>query len=295
MRHFIELTGQKFTRLRVLSVTNQRDSHGAVKWLCKCDCGNEKVVSSRLLRSGQTKSCGCLNTELRMQRGRDGKIHGKTGTKLYNVWAGIKRRCYNQNQQKYKLYGARGIIMCDEWKNDYAAFERWAVNNGYKEDCDLSIDRIDNDGNYEPDNCRIVNRYIQANNTRLNNLLTYKGVTKTMAQWGRELGFPSYLLGLRITRYGWSIEKAFETPLISRNRFITFNGKTQTITEWAREYGLSYSVLKGRLDVSGLPIEKALNAPKGKKTLRDYLVCSGEIATKEEADEWIDNAINTDS
>lgn len=133
--------------------------------------------------------------------------HGLKGTKLYNTWLHIKTRCYNQNYNRYKDWGGRGITMCDEWLHDPVAFYDWAMSNGYKED--LTIDRIDVNGNYEPDNCRWVDRKTQSNNRRDNVKFTYDNKTLTIAQWSRELGIPENTIRSRYLR-GKSVEKCLQ-------------------------------------------------------------------------------------
>ena len=198
-----DLTGQRFGRLTVLKhvyTLNKR-----VYWLCKCDCGNEKIINGNSLKRGLTKSCGCLNRELLSLRSK----HGMFGTRIYGIWSSIKQRCFNKNAEKYKIYGGRGITMCEEWK-DFKVFYEWSKNNGYEDD--LTIDRIDSNGNYCPENCKWSTQREQQNNRRNNHLITYNGKTQTIAQWSRELNFKPYLLYLRF-KNNWSIERAFTTPV----------------------------------------------------------------------------------
>ena len=202
MSKLIDLTGKKFGRLAV--VGRAPNNKKSTMWLCKCDCGNEVVVNGSSLKRKLTKSCGCWNKELLISNCFK---HGKTNTRLYNIWAGIKVRCYNTQSQAYELYGGRGIIMWDEWKNDYLSFEKWAMDNGYSDK--LSIDRIDVNGNYEPSNCRWADRVIQQNNTTRNNFITYEGKTHTTAEWARILGINYHTLQTRLHRNGWSVEKSF--------------------------------------------------------------------------------------
>ena len=147
-------------------------------------------------------SCGCVGRK----HSREAKIkHDGRHTRLYSIWCNMKNRCYNKNVRSYKTYGARGIMVCDEWKNDFQAFHDWAVQSGYRDD--LTIDRIDNDGNYDPTNCKWSTPLEQANNTSRSTMLTYKGKTMSLADWARELGMNQGTLRSRI-RNNWPTEKA---------------------------------------------------------------------------------------
>lgn len=142
-------------------------------------------------------------------RGRE-KIHGGSGTRLYSIWIGMKRRCKNPNRQNYKHYGENGITVCDEWINNFQAFYDWSMVNGYSED--LTIDRIDVRGNYSPENCRWATKKDQANNRRSSHVLTYNGKTQTLRQWAEEYGVNYGTFVNRIDRNNWPIEKALTTP-----------------------------------------------------------------------------------
>lgn len=145
------LTGQRFGRLVAIESIEKRAKQGSIIWLCKCECGAFIEVPEQRLASGGTKSCGCLHREGVVKRNYR---HGERQTKLYTVWHNIKARCSNLRRPDYKYYGGRGIRVCDEWKNDFIFFRNFALANGYKEG--LSIDRIDNDGDYEPLNVQFI-------------------------------------------------------------------------------------------------------------------------------------------
>ena len=188
-RKKIILTGSKFGKLTVLEKCK------GSKCKCICDCGKVIYVRNDHLRRGETKSCGCLK-----HLGNNTK-HGKSRIKLYSVFTSIKSRCYNENDQAYKNYGSRGIVVCDEWKDDFEAFYNWAINNGYQEN--LTIERVNVNGNYEPANCQWVDMKTQQNNKRNNVYLTYDCKTQTIMQWSEELNIPYYVIYQR-HRKGWT-------------------------------------------------------------------------------------------
>lgn len=185
--------------------------------------------------------------------------------RLNSIFNGMKRRCYNTNECNYEIYGGRGITICDEWMNSemfdwrttkgYVAFKQWALSNGYKEG--LTIDRIDVNKGYSPENCRWVTKKEQANNTRRNHFVTYNGKTQTMKEWCDELGLDYKKTNLRIVRYKWSVEKAFSINRNARYRMIEYKGKVQSLASWCRELGLNYSKVNARINKCHWSVEKA--------------------------------------
>lgn len=198
MKHsynFKDLTGQRFGRLLVISL-NYIDN-GKAYWNCKCDCGNQLSVLRSSLTSGNTKSCGCLHKELAKNKNYR---HGLANTRIYKIWVGMKKRCNNRKCKNYKDYGARGIQVCEEWSQNFTNFYNWAIENGYGEN--LSIDRVNVNGDYEPSNCRWVTQTEQTRNARSNVKITIKGQTKLLSEWARESGIDRRTISRRIG-LGW--------------------------------------------------------------------------------------------
>lgn len=201
----IDLMGQKFGRLTVIENAGS-NARGSALWKCCCDCGNEIVAEARLLRSGNTKSCGCLKKDIQRKRMiKKNTTHNERYTRLYRTWAHMIWRCENPNAGAYPLYGGRGISVCREWRESFEDFRDWARRSGYNDT--LSIDRIDVDGNYEPSNCRWITLDEQQNNKRNNHYLTFNGKTKTIAEWSRETGIKSSTIQRRVT-HGCPVEIA---------------------------------------------------------------------------------------
>lgn len=199
------IIGKRFGHLTVLSLDHITERHNTY-WLCQCDCGNKTVVYRGGLTSGDTISCGCYHKEHNHEYGYK---HGLTGTPLYTTWCGMNNRCRNENAANYERYGGRGISVCDEWKNDFITFHDWALSHGYEEG--LSLDRINNDGNYEPSNCRWATREEQQNNRRNSHYFTYNNETHTIAEWGRILNIKDNLLNYRINKNNYmDFERYFE-------------------------------------------------------------------------------------
>jgi hypothetical protein len=173
MKKSIDLTGMEFGRWIVLGLdkeTTEKHNNHDKYWICQCSCEQKtiKTIIGLGLKNGTSKSCGCLRKEIMSQREVKNKIHGKWNTKIYQCWADMKQRCYNPKNKSYVNYGARGIGICEEWKNNFQLFYDWAITNGYSED--LTIDRINNDKDYFPENCRWAGFTLQNINQRQNKI-----------------------------------------------------------------------------------------------------------------------------
>jgi len=174
-------------------------------------------------------------------------LTGMSNTRIYRCWNRMKHRCYNVNNKDYKHYGGRGITVCDEWLDDILGFTNfyyWAMSSGYSDD--LTIDRIDVNGNYEPSNCRWATIFEQRNNMRSNVVLTYNGETHNLKQWADKLGLVYRALCSRYER-GWSVEDILETPIKCSVRFVEFNGETKTIHDWSDIMNIKQDTLSARL------------------------------------------------
>lgn len=170
MSNTIDLTGRRFGKLVAISHVKKCIEHPKGGWLCLCDCGEQRVVATNALTSGAQKSCGCWKRE-RTRNVKIAQTHGMSKSRLYITWRNMLVRCYCIKDKRYKQYGGRGIKVCEEWRTSFEAFRDWALTNGYRDD--LTIDRKDNNGNYEPSNCRFITR--AANNANRNK---WKRVTK---------------------------------------------------------------------------------------------------------------------
>jgi hypothetical protein len=223
MPAFKDLTGLKFHKLTFVKFIRMEKIRPRVQravWLVRCDCGNEFEYYSNNICKGNKKYC---NSNVHMAekmknswdaRGR--KLKGYSSHPLYATYDGMMRRCYDKRAAAYPLYGGRGIAVCDEWRNDIEKFIVFCEQNGWKPNSGLTIDRINNNGNYEPNNVRIATAVTQNNNTRRNRMISFNGLTMTMAEWAKYLNIPYGRLQTRIQR-GYQIEKA-----LSRNYYRTF-------------------------------------------------------------------------
>lgn len=196
-----DLTGQIFGNLTVIKQA-ESDKAGNSQWLCKCVCGNTKTIRGDHLKTGTSKSCGCLCCV--------NKKHGEAKTRLYGIYHSMRARCNNVKHKSYKDYGGRSISIYPEWEKDFLAFKEWAYNNGYKDT--LSIDRIDVNGNYEPSNCRWITNKEQQRNRTDNRLLTYNNETRCAVEWAELLGIPKNIIYDRL-RKGWTVERTLSVSV----------------------------------------------------------------------------------
>lgn len=211
------IIGKKFGRLLVLP--NHKSVNGEIQWECECECGNKIWVTKGKLNSGNTRSCGCLQKDIfKKNRHKNGTIqHGGTleYPRLYNIWSAMKARCNNPNNHAYKYYGGKGVKVDDKWNKNFVYFRDWALENGYRDD--LTIDRIDVNGNYEPSNCRWTNYETQANNKSNNKMITYQGKTQSLADWCRELNLEYFKTKARLNTCHMTPEEAFASGYYKNN------------------------------------------------------------------------------
>lgn len=204
-----DIAGKRFGRLIAIRIDAGKSNSHSKFWICKCDCGRESSVSRSNLVSGATASCGskrCRNVR---------KIHGGSNERLYNVWADMRGRCASPQNINYSRYGGRGIKVCPEWDKSYEAFRDWALATGYDETAprgQCTIDRIDVNGNYCPENCHWADITTQNRNKRTSRNIKCFGETKTLSEWAAEYGISPETLAKRLDG-GMSIETALQTPV----------------------------------------------------------------------------------
>lgn len=198
----IDLTGKRFGRLTVLNA-DHKSAKQLWYWRCVCDCGKETIVSGDKLRRGATKSCGCLQDELRKAGQR--KTHGMADTRLYTTWCNMKARCNRPSSSMYYRYGARGIRVCEEWLC-FEGFKEWSLSTGYSDG--MTIERNDIDGDYCPENCRWIPPSEQCLNKSDSHFVTAFGITKTIREWAESSGIKYDTIERRLNAYGWSPEDA---------------------------------------------------------------------------------------
>ena len=199
------LEGRRFTRLLVLSFSHKNE-RGELFWNCRCDCGTEKVVKAGTMRRGHALSCGCYHKEAVT-------LHGMTGTPTFGTWRSMLERCSNPRLKVYRIYGARGISVCQRWRHSFANFLADMGNRP----SGTSLDRIDVNGNYEPSNCRWATSKQQQRNRRDRRTLTHEGVTMSLYDWADRTGIPAKVIGYRVGS-GWPIDRALSLPIMKRGK-----------------------------------------------------------------------------
>ena len=195
-----DLSGLVFNRLTVTAIASARSTQGGMRWKCLCSCGNKTTIAGTCLQSGNTQSCGCLKEVAIV-------THGMCGTPTYHSWATMQQRCVNKNNTGYKNYGARGIKVCERW---IGSFERFYADMGKRPSTKHTIDRIDNDGDYTPDNCRWATKNEQVRNIRSNVLITHEGTTLCATDWSSRTGIHINTIRYRF-HAGWPSDEILTT------------------------------------------------------------------------------------
>jgi hypothetical protein len=275
-----DLLGEVFSCLTVESFAGSFEVESGEKrryWRCRCKCGNLVLHTTKDLRSGRYKSCGCKRVEFASTLN---KRHGKTGTKVYRTWKGIKSRCLNTKSHAYKDYGGRGISIAPEWKDNFEAFY---AEIGDPPSDNHSIDRIDNERGYEPGNVRWVASGIQNNNKRNNVFYEYKGKQYQLKDLSEMSGIPFSTLASRLITLGWGVAEAIETPVVDTKEdpVIEYEGKQYTIYNLAKERGVPYYRLRSRI-LAGWSIGKALSEPAKETNVGNLYEFDGQRKTMAE-------------
>lgn len=275
-----DLTGIRFGKLTVINYAGynvRKTGRKYHKWDCFCDCGNKKTVESRMLLSGHTQSCGC------MHKNPPPPIkHGMTDTRLYAVYKAMKQRCCNPNDKSYKNYGGRGITICDKWlgEDGFMNFYHWSIKNGYDENAprgECTIDRIDNDSGYSPDNCRWVDSKVQAMNKQTTARFYIEGEKLNLIEISNKYGIDYNILRGRIYTNKDTIERAVFDEHI-RDTLLTCDGITLPLKEWCKITGISLSAMHQRIGIHKWTHERAIKTPMKKPKTYTYRGISHTIS-----------------
>lgn len=292
MPAMIDLTGQRFGRWTVIGISH-KSQHG-IYWKCKCDCGKIGYVTSNSLTRGNSKSCGCYHKEKAKESATK---HGKSTSRLFKVWCAMIERTTNPKNKSYSNYGGRGIEVCDKWRDDFQAFYDWAMNNGYDENAskgDCTIDRIDVNGNYCPENCRWVGMDVQAKNKRKLQI-EYNGEKHSVEEWADITGLKISTIYKRIN-CGWEIKDVLSVKTGMKReekcRKLVYKGEEKTLREWEDLKGIPKRLILERIR-NGSTVEEALDTPIGANRIKKIIIeniQSGdtkEFNTQREASEYI--------
>lgn len=287
-------SGKRIGRLTLIEKNRIPSTHGHTVggWLCRCDCGNEKVIRTYALglEKGRTQSCGCYQREMTSKRSSSSDGDSRKSSKyfrLYTAWCNMKARCYSEGNDDYQNYGGRGIKVCADWKNNYLSFKDWALKNGFdyrKTSQEQSIDRIDVNGDYRPDNCRWTDLQTQASNKTSNIYVWLDGRRYTQQEIAKKYHMGHKTIAYRINQ-GWDTEKviaaAYQNLDSSNQLHITINGETKTLVEWSKVSGVKEPTLRSRYmrGIRGAelikPANQSLNYHKSMKRIQ----VDGELFT----------------
>lgn len=246
------MTGKRFGFLVVVRYTPVKGAGNAM-WLCRCDCGNKKVLAGTSMRCGGVISCGCVKRGPKSGHGHT--ANGKMSPE-YRCWSGVVQRCTNPKSRAFKDYGGRGITICRRWLK----FDNFLIDMGSRPIVKNTLERIDNNKGYRKSNCCWATRQEQMWNIRTNRTFEYEGQTKCVGEWAKIVGISPGTLHSRVFAKGWPPKRAMTTPVKKQEHLLTFQGRTQRMTEWADELGMSRKALEHRI-YRGWSVEKALTTP----------------------------------
>lgn len=247
-----EWLGKQFGRLTIIDFAHATPPYRGWWWVCKCECGNTRTLIPGDVKQGKICSCGCWHDEVCANKATKFKHSINVHKRLYSIYNGIKKRCYNQNEPRYKDYGYRGIRMCEEWldsRNGFDSFVEWSLSHQYNDD--MSIDRIDVNGDYSPTNCRWIPMSEQALNKRETKWVVYKGERVQLRVLCKRLGLTYDMIHNRIFSLNWSVEDAIERP----------SAQADSLMRKCREKGINYCTVRDRITKFGWSEERALNTP----------------------------------
>lgn len=243
------------------TIAGESFKKGAIWFIsCQCVCGVKRDVKISALRDATSRSCGCHSSDLITKHGES----GVNRTPEFATWNAIKNRCYNEKDKSFPDYGGRGIKVFAGWLTSYASFLAYM---GRRPSTEHSIERINNNGDYEPGNVKWATHVEQCNNKRSSRFLDFNGKRQTVALWAREIGVHQSIILARLKK-GWSNEQSLTTPVLPHHRFVEFKGARRTLSDWARVLGLPYKALHTRIQTSGWPIEKAFTEPLRRRAAR---------------------------